>query len=125
MRQFWTKSRSLLHIIALEWLRDDQALWSFIGEAMRQWERVYEAFSTHRRSVVLHQLASRFGHDWPLMLKELQSRGVISKAKEDNPSAISKQQNASLMSLRKLASRECSDAIASRTRARAFGFGVT
>ncbi len=71
MGQNWAKKLPLLHLLALEYLRDERLLWQFIEAAIKRWKTA--GGDTHRRSVVLHQTAAAHCHDWQKLAAYLKS----------------------------------------------------
>ena len=100
VQQLWATSRPLLPLLAIEWVRDDTALWNFIQAVCHRHKKIYQDGSAYRQSVALHQLAPKIGRDWPATLKHLQ------KIKAIDPPGDTSVQDALMTKLRKMSSRE-------------------
>src|SRR5258708_24237748 len=57
----WVASLPLVQALALEWLRDDKALWSFLEACLSRWREIASnPRSTFRRQAVEQQIAVKF-----------------------------------------------------------------
>src|SRR5262249_12765882 len=49
-------SMSLLQLLALEWLRDKEALWCFLEACINRWEAVTDPTGIHKQNVMMHNI---------------------------------------------------------------------
>ncbi len=119
-------SPSALNMLAEEWLRDPDALRDFLCAIFKHWHKVFAPASSIQRSIIVHQNAPEIGHDWPRMLKELQKIRAIVPAQvaveggtpvvtRPDVKRAARVQDALLVNLRKMSSRECADALKAKS----------
>lgn len=61
----WVRNMKLLHLLSLEWLRDEKALWQFLGMCFRQWDELKNnPQSTIRRRINIHAVAQDRTREW-------------------------------------------------------------
>jgi hypothetical protein len=51
-----TASVSLLQLIALEWLRDQEELWRFLEACLSRWEAVTNPTGMHQQNIMMHNI---------------------------------------------------------------------
>ncbi len=72
-RAAWVEHLPLLHVLAVEWLRDDQALFGFLAKCFKTWgDLKSNPQSNLRRRTLIHQLAATHGHDANALHKSLE-----------------------------------------------------
>src|SRR5262249_35403078 len=49
-------SMPLLHLLALEWLRNKQQLWLFLEACLKRWEAVSDPRGIHHQNVMMHSI---------------------------------------------------------------------
>jgi hypothetical protein len=70
---------TLVELLSRERLRDRKTLEQFLLALLKRWRKFDEPDSTWRRKLVVHQTATKLGHDRVAHLKNLQAIGAIPK----------------------------------------------
>lgn len=106
---------SLLHLLALEWLRDPEALWSFLETFMQRCSlTASDPYCELRRRIAIHQNAPTTGHDTFILQKGLEKCGLLENADVADAKVSVSQRDL----IKKHISRDVSRARAKRARMR-------
>jgi len=115
--QSWVSDLELLHLLYIEWLHNATSLWCFIEAALNRWNKISDPRSSHRRSVVAHQI---LGTDPEILTKQIPTGQALGwkqvVAHLERIGAIAPGDASAAERLRKMSSRQIRDANSNRIR---------